>query len=197
MNLQHDFNKGARICHKCGARKDGVAPSGYDFSTHPAWLETCDELEPAWGTNIPPVLRQIQGYTKSHIIVDAMHCIHLGVLLIACGNRLRSLFGYNHCGVFAGKLKVRARLFLNAAYARLVDFAKREGHHHSQTRFSLSCVGIPKGWPELLAKAANAKVVTHWLASEFAACANASPSELALFQGLVRVLHIIHAGTSA
>ena len=193
MNLQHHYNKGGRICHVCKGRKDGQAPSCYDFGIDPEWLDSCDELEPAWGTNAPPVLSKLPGYTKSHITTDAMHCIHLGPLLIACGNGLRSLFEYDHFGTFTGELKVRARLFVNEAYARFRKWAKDVKLKHSQTRFSLASIGIPSGgWIQLLAKAGNCKVVTLWLAAEFSRCPKASRAELALFHGYARVLDILH-----
>ena len=122
-----------------------------------------------------------------------MHVLHLGVLLLACGNELQVLAERGHFGSYAfAKAEHRMDAALHKAFAKLQAWCNLHRVECSQHRFSWTPIrASATAFPELKAKAHNAYVITRWLYDEVCE-ANAPRSEVRLFWGLTTILSLLH-----
>lgn len=198
--LPRHYNK-RECCHQCLAVHHGDGPPMDDFSEEAEWASTSYTHEDYFndlGDNIP-FLALLPYFFLCMVTVDVMHMLHLGILAWAIGSELVVLCDRGFFGTYRGDRKVRLDKLLERAYERFKAYCRSQSEGHSQPLFTSASIGRSESnavYPELKAKASNARVVTQWLWSELRD-SDAPESERLLFWSLNETLCLLHGRVGA
>ena len=197
LHLPRHYNR-RDMCHECLAVHHGEGPPFSDFGDEAEWADTeytHEDYLRDLGEDLPFFVSLVPFFFLGMVLVDTMHVFHLGILLWAIGSELILLCQRGHFGHFRGDRKVRTNAALAAAYESFKAYTRKKQEGHSQDIFTLNSLGRGDSddvYPEIKAKASNARVITQWLYEEIRDT-DAPETERLLFWALAETLFILHA----
>ncbi len=155
LGLEH-FNSRRRPCFKCHADRAAVPWS--DLRPSAAWRQTLVTAEEWRHRPRPHSLFADLGLTVTHVNVDAMHCLDLGVAQHVCGSTLHLLMFE---GVLDGSIEARAQSIWEALQVAYASLGTPTGERLPLSVYEGMWEGTrtrtPSRYPQLGAKAAIAR----------------------------------------